>query len=285
MICSALLGRPALVVTETPTKQPTPDFVIRLRGGDVRPWSVSARNLARMLEAVQRLIDQSDWTDEPDTEQARAAAVRLIKITTGSAAYACSTPDPEPTLRLLRAIGDSIQRPEKATWTRSMLSSLEDFSSVARSQGCDMEIRKYEKGRNGEVLARIGPQTFDAVSPSAFVRGFTSLFATIERVGGATEMHCGIRLQSQPRKMVICRLSSEDLVRSLGKCIYQDVVLHGDATWFKHDMTVKTLVITGYEDPKTGSLVDMARGLYDSGGSAWDEIEDPDAFLAENRGA
>ncbi len=274
-------------------KKPATDFVVRLVGPGIRPWAVGARNLAKVLEAVQRLVDQSD-SDGDDKEESRNAAaelrppkvaLRLLNVTISSAAYQVSSSSPEIALRWLKGAGSDIDDPEHAEWTKATLSSLEELSDVARSQGCEIEIRKPNKGRElGDVLARIGPTTFHSISSSAFVTGPTSVYATVLRAGGANDMRCGIRVPDQSR-MVFCTVTSEELVRELGQYIYQDVVLHGEAIWYRHSMHLKSLVIVSIEPPKAGSLTDSLRDIYDAGGSAWAKVKNPSRYLAESRGA
>jgi hypothetical protein len=119
---------------------------------------------------------------------------------------------------------------------------------------------------------------------TAFITGPTSIFGKIERVGGATEMHCGIHLANQVR-MVICRVATEDLVRQLGRYMYQNVMLSGEATWLRHNWHIKHFKITGFESPKTGSIRDALRRIHDAGGKAWDGIKDPAKYIKEMRGA
>jgi len=279
-----------------PRKKPTADFIIRLTAEGLRPWSVPARNLARILEAVQRLIDQREESDDDEKEDGpdgaragpslTASVVRLIDIKTGSAAYQVASPSPEAAVRLLSETATAIGAPDKAEWTQPTLSSLKELSDVARSLGCIIEFRRPPtKGQSyGSVLATIRPETYEAISGSAFVSGHTSVFAKIERVGGVVEKHCGIHVRGQAR-MVICRVGGEDLVRQLGKYIYHDVVLIGTATWLRKSLHLKSFHITAFEPPKTGSVLDALQNVYDAGGKVWDTIPDPDGYIAEMRRA
>lgn len=276
-------------------RKPEADFVIRLVGSGMRPWRVPFRNLARVLNAVQRLVEQREEEDDADVvpsgEIAPAAALdagtlRLIDVKDSSAAYRVAAPNPKAALRLIGETGQSIKEPSKANWTLATLSSLEELSEIARSLGCEIEFRLPGAGKGrqyGDVLATIRPSTFTEVQGTAFISGRTSVYATIERVGGATKAHCGIRIPEQLRKMVICRVDNDDLVRQLGQFIYQDVVLIGRGTWLRHSLHLRHFVIEAYEPPKTGSFRDALRRIYDAGGHAWDRVDDPDALLAEIR--
>lgn len=273
-----------------PTRKPKPDFVVRLVATDIRPWNIEPRMHARILEAVQRLIEQRDdlvgFAETKDANKQEERVLHLVEVKAGSVAYNFSAPNPTPALRLISDVGQSIEEPQEADWTDSSLSSLKDLTEIAKSLKCEIEFREPAiKGKRfGGVIAKITPKTYKSIAGSAFIRGRTSVFAKIERVGGATEMHCGIRLPNAPRKMVICRVTSEKLVRTLGKYMYQHVTLSGTAVWLRHSWRLRKLHIDAVEPPKKGSVLEALKKSHDAGGYAWDSIKDPNAFLAEIRG-
>lgn len=271
------------------TKRPDPDFIVRLVGPGVRPWGVPMRALTKALVAVQRIVEQKE-EDEHDTNEDQAVQVdaarilHLMGVKSSSAAYAVAAPRRANAVALLKALGRSIEGPADAEWSMPTLSSIEDLSEVANALGCEIEFRKVEKQKRfGEVLAKITPRTYGAISSSAYIRGTTSIYARIERVGGATAMHCGIRLPDSPRKMIICRVATRDLVRELGQYMYQYLILSGRATWLRHRWKLTNIVIDSFEPPKNGSVLETLRGAHDAGGYAWDEIPDPDSYLSEMR--
>lgn len=271
--------------------KPGADFVVRLAGSGIRPWLVPMRMLAKVLDAVQRLVEPGDDDDlvaEKKKDGGRpldeASVLHLVDVKNASAAYAVAVPDRLSAISALASIGRSISEPVQAGWTESTLSSLRDLSDVARSLECEIEfLTTGDNGRPGEVVAKVTPGTYGEVSASAFVRGQTTILARIERVGGATAMRCGIRLPDSPRRMVFCRVASTGLVRQLGQYLYQHVVVSGRATWLKRDWRLIRLVIESFEPPKTGSVMNVLRQAHDAGGDAWDKVDDPGAFIAEMR--
>lgn len=279
-------------------RKPDDDFVVRLVAVNLRPWVVPLRALTRIMDAVQRLVEQREEEEEIELKEDQPAeetlkesppreaddrVLHLIDIASGSAVYKMALPNPAHALGIISETGEALKRPEQAGWNQATLSSISELSEVARSLGCQIEFRKPGKGRPfGDILATIGPSTYDEVKSSAFVEGHTSVYAKIERVGGATEMHCGIHVRGQVR-MVICRIQTEDLVRDLGQYIYQHVMLSGRATWLRHNLHLKSLVITSFEPPKKGSYGDSLRKIRQASGGAWDDVADPDAYIMELR--
>lgn len=258
--------------------KPAANLVVRLVGPGIKPWAVPTRALGRVLDAIQRLLDQQDEDETEGLESDRLAtrddrSIRLLAVKSGSAAYPVSVPHPVPALRLVTETGRRLQAPERAVWTGATLSSLKDLSEVARALGCTIELAQPGSGRTiGAVLARIEPDTYSGVVASAFYYGDTSIYAKIERVGGATKKHCGIRIPVQARKMVICEVESDELVRQLGQYIYQSVLVHGRATWLRHTDEVRSFRISSMEPPKTGSIRQVLERLRDAGASVWDEV-------------
>lgn len=277
---------------EATLKKPRPDFVVRLVAPGLRPWAVPVRSLSRVLDAVQRLIEQRDDTDEDSViDEAERdppcdeRVLKLLDVKESSAIYTVSAPNPKLAIDILQDTGRAIESPRAATWTSATLSSLKELSDTAKALGCVIEFRQPGKGKNlGDVIATIQPSTYSSISAYAFISGYTSVFGKIERVGGATEMHCGLRLPDHPRKMVICRVMGEALVRELGQYMYQYVMVSGLATWLRHDRRLKRLEISSFEKPKTGSIRKALHDIHAAGGHMWDQVEDTDALITEMRG-
>jgi len=272
-------------------KKPSPDFVVRLVGGGVRPWDVSFRNLANVLNAVQRLVDQKDDDASEDFSRKRSdvqdamRVLHLVDVKSGSASYNVAAPNPAATLKLISDVGDSLSRPTEVDWNYTTISSIRHLADSAKALGCEIEFRRFEKGKAfGGIIAKITPQSYREVARSSFVRGYTSVFAKVERVGGVTDMFCGIRLPDDPRKMVICRVTSVDLVRRLGGYIYRHVTLSGKGVWLRRSLRLLKLDIESCDGPKTGSILDALKKSHDAGGFAWDSVDDPATALAEIRG-
>ena len=265
-----------------------PDFLMRFPSHGVQPWLVPMRQLTRALNAVQRLIEHSEESDEPGEDQPEEVLhpkmpLHLLGVTSGSAAYKVSAPDRVNALRILRATGTGLADPGHSEWDPESLSAIETLSEVAKAMGCDIEFKT--PGKDGRVLAKITPLSYDAIARQAFVTGESTVSARLERVGGATDMHCGLRFSNQPNKMVICGVETDDLIRTLGQHVYETVRVSGTVTWFRKTWRIKRVRVKAFEPAKDGSIMDALEGIYEAGGKAWDAVDDPDALLAEVRGS
>ena len=141
-----------------------------------------------------------------------------------------------------------------------------------------------QPGKDGRVFATIDGDSYSILAATAFVTGESSIYGYLERVGGATEQRCGLRLPNQLRKMVYCTVDTEELIRKLGQHIYENVLVSGTVTWFRKSWRVKHINIIDFEPSKSGSILETLDRIYEAGGKAWDDIDDPEALIAEMRG-
>lgn len=269
-------------------KKPKPSFVVRMVGSGLKPSGVDLRKFTRAMDAVQRLIEQRDDFQEGEDGESPsdAAPLQLLSVVTGSAVYRLLADDPQRAVGILRRTGVDIDAPKSVEWSSATLSSLRDLSDVARTLGCRIELRDLtEEGKRlklGDVLASIGPDTYPRISSFAFMSGETSVFGKIERVGGATNMHCGLRIPHQHR-MIICKVSNAELTRELGRYMYQHVTVHGTATWVRRGSFLKSMLIKSYDKPKRGSFTKTLDAVHRASHGVWDDVEDPEAAIAEMR--
>jgi hypothetical protein len=272
-----------------PTSKPTTAFVIRIVGKGLRPWDVPMRSLTRIFNAVQRLIEntESDVAELDEDEEQQSprplSPIQLLDVKSGSAAYPVAAFDGTAALKTLGNMGRNLNNPSEADWDSVSLSSIEEISAAAKSIGhaksTDCYVEICDAYKHGNVIAKITPETYDDIAAGAFIHGDSSIYGYLERIGGATRPHCGLRVAAQPEKMVICHVASEDLVRELGPYVYKNVRVSGKVTWFKKNWHVKTINVQAFEPVQTGSIRDALNAVYEAGGKAWDDVEDPEALI------
>ena len=275
------------MATRTPTT-----FTIRLVGGGVRPESVPLRRLSGVLDAVQRLVAASDVEPADVAEEegngtdetAASALVRslyLLDVRRKSAGYPVYAEDAAGVVQRLQLVGRAEDEPELLAPFRGSVAPLEELSDHARKLGCQIEFRQPTQSGE-EVLATIGPNTADKIRRALYLTGPSTLVGTVERVGGATNRHCGLRL-IQARHQLRCSVASDDLVKELGQRIYGRVTVQGIATWYRHDWRVTHFHIQAVESYEGGTATEVFAELRRASGGAWDRVEDPEAFIAELR--
>ena len=168
-------------------KKPPSAFEVVFEGPGIYPEKIPIGKLARALSAVQRLASGQEQEEE-DAVESQEDRIRLLGVRRGSAAYQFSAPQPHIAISHLRDAGKVLDDPESLGENEYVLSPVEELSNVAKSLECMIVMRA--PGKDGVVLARIGPRSFSAVSEKLFIHGETAIIGRVERVGGAdrTEM-------------------------------------------------------------------------------------------------
>lgn len=264
--------------------KPPAIFEAVFTGPGIYPEQIPIGTLSRILPSIHRLaLGKEPETEDEDDKAIETddAAVRLLDIKRGSAVYRFAGHSPQLALENLRQAGRVVRDPESIGPNVYMLHPIEQLSATSRSLKCSITLREAS-ARNG-VLVEIGPDSFDRISKSVFVHGDTSITGKIERVGGATEKKCGLRVSFQPR-MLICKVESADVARKLGEKLYQEVVLHGTAVWFKTAWQLFSFTIRHVHQLAMTSISEAIHAIREAGAKAWDKIEDPQAFLERTGG-
>lgn len=245
------------------------------------------RVLARTLQAAERMIDGRDL-EEGASEISDPAAVNLnlLDVKKGSARYPVAAARRDYAIASLAATGEGIRAPLSHEWSEGSLGAIEELSQIARSFGYSIEFRAIGPAKqwlDWDVLARIGPATYAEIAVGAFVRGDSSAVGRVERVGGATQMRCSVRLQARPDRLVYCSVDSPELVRKLGACVYQDVTLTGNFTWLRPSWRVRHIDIRSVVPLNPDQRAASLEKLRQLASKSWGSIKDPTAFVAELR--
>jgi hypothetical protein len=74
------------------------------------------------------------------------------------------------------------------------------------------------------------------------------------------------------------------VARKLGQKLYQEVAVHGTASWLKTSWRIVGFSIKSVHQPKLRPSSEMIKTLRDAGGFGWDKVEDPAAFIEEVTG-
>ena len=74
-----------------------------------------------------------------------------------------------------------------------------------------------------------------------------------------------------------------ELVQKLGRHVYENVRVSGKVTWYRKTWQIKRIEVKDFEPAKSGSILQTLERIYDAGGKAWDDVDDPEALLSEVR--
>jgi hypothetical protein len=263
-------------------KKPEPVFELVFTGGGIYPEKIPIAKVTESLSAVKRLAAGEVLGDQDEDEDETDGEVRLLDVTrSSSAVFRFVGLSPKTTLDRLRQTGRMLSQPGDAGENEYILRPVKDLSAVAHSLNCQVLIR--EAGKQHDVLARIEPDSFDKISKWLLIKGTTNVSGTVQRVGGATETRCALRVPFQPR-LLYCKVETKDVARKLGDALYQRVVASGSARWMRHSMRLYSFTVHDVFQTTAGSISDHLKALWEAGLSDWQNTDDPDELLHEIRG-
>ncbi len=273
-------------------KRPNPVFEIVFDGPGIVPEAIPVGSLTRVFSAIRRLVrgpqtsdadvdDEDEEYDEESNESDNQQTIRLLDVKRGSAVYQFVTDENVDAISQLRVVGQCLDEPEWVAEKEHILNPVEKLSAIAKRMNCKIVLRDASKG--GGVLATIVPESYQTVSTKVFVSGDTSFVGKVERVGGATSLRCALRVSSRKR-LLYCSVDSNETARELGKLLYRDAVVHGEARWIRGSWKVVRFKIKSVSLITKKPLKEVFERMRDAGGSDWDKVDDPQKLLDEARG-
>jgi hypothetical protein len=263
-------------------KRPPAAFEVVFSAPELSPERISVRMLSRALSAVQRLASGVDRPDDDDVPEAGAGPdINLLAVRRGSAVYQCAMENPELAVARLTDAGNALKRPLRATGIDYLMRPVEELSAIARSLRCVITLRcPTDESR---ILATIDGESFAGISRHLLIVGDTTVSGRVERVGGSTGRRCSLRVPFQPT-ILYCDVASDEVTRVLGQNLYQDIDAEGRARWIRGTWRIFSFTILSVRSHRRTSLTEALDAIYEAGGSAWDDVDDPDRLLKEIRG-
>jgi hypothetical protein len=260
-------------------KQPQATFEVVFVGRGIAPERIPIRTLSETMEAVQALANGNDVDSK---EEKKSASIGLVKITRGSAGFHCVAPRASIAMEHLRLAGLLLARDSVLTEVTQeyVLRPIETLSRIAGALKC--RILVCPPRLRDAPIAVVDSDSYGHVSTGVFVQGDSSVSGRIQRVGGATEMRCTLRVPDR-ESLLYCDVSNTETARKLGQHLYQNIVATGVATWFSRSWRLYAFKINDIYQPKEQSVVKAFEELSDAGGNVWADVEDPETLLRDFR--
>jgi hypothetical protein len=267
-------------------KKPAAVFEVLFQGKGIYPEQIPFGLLSSALTAVQHLSVGGKVTedDEEEVKETEPGPVRLVRIVRGSAGFECWTQYADASREALQEAGKIVEKPQRMGDRDFVLRPLEELSRAANKLGCIIIIK--EPGKDGIPWATIDANSYGNISRAVFISGDTSITGTVQRAGGVLASmgsRCALRVPFQTR-LLYCRVNSPDTARKLGSLLYEDVEVYGNATFVRETGRIHSFTIERVQAIKKGTLTEALQAVYDAGGSDWDKIDDPEAFIRDLRG-
>lgn len=251
------------------SKKPEPTFVVRLVGTRLYPEKVPARMLGEVISAIQVLSNG---------EIASENAIRLFKITRGSAKYSVVAENSQLALMNLSRAGRAASDPEGDSIEYYMMGAFRTLSRIAGSLECKIEVDLPTTGDSWFFESA----DYERIRGSAIVHDDVIVSGELMRVGGATERKYSIRPSGQS-KILYCKVENSELSRVLGKHLYREVALTGRGTLFAKTWELLTMTVSSASYPRDkGTFDKYMQELREIAGDGWDNV-DPSRELEQLR--
>jgi hypothetical protein len=260
---------------------PRPTFEVRFVGRDISPEKITLRQVNDALSAIQDIASGRDPFEEQSVPAERG--IGLVDVSRGSAVFSCVSRAPDEAIRNLTQLGvllnsfDVNSSNGQGDALALALPPIHNLSEVARSVGCELQVRK---GRR--TLFTVTSEDYKRISAHMIIKGDTTIVGRVQRVGGATDMKCALRVADR-RKLLYCDVNSRELVRDLGQHLYDELVVSGSATWINRTWRLIRFTIKSFEQIKMGEPSQAIQQLREAGLSAWDDISDPEQMIRKLR--
>lgn len=252
-----------------------PAFRIRFTGGDIAPGDVAARDLAALL------IGAEDAVMGMARKRFPAASEEDLLISLSQIRHDSVGLDFASRTILLAESGfmglvETIDAGMLDQLPGMSLDGLRILTRFSRERRCQTEF--YYQDRSEPVLT-LQSDFATRVPPVQYIRGETTLYGTVERVGGVRPR---VKLRLANDNYMHCDAST-GLAQQLGSRLYTEVGLDGAARWDPRDGSLvyfQAQAITGY-DPVDARLA--FEELAEASDGEFEGIADLDSFIASLR--
>lgn len=248
---------------------------IRFSGGGILPENIRAGELAEILSSIEDMLTALVTKEHPKLTK-DDLLLGLVNIEGGSVHLQFSSQLPEITHPAFVKVTKSIKNRDFATLPPATIKSINNISSFVRKKNCEAEF--ISKNGKAKVLATITPDV--NISPPGFLKGDTTLYGQIIRVGGRNPK---AMIETAEGVTVYCDMENEELARELGERLYMWVNVKGKATWDSLSLHLEDFRINEVED-FGGSAVQAFEELTQIAGNYFKDIENVEGYVAHLRG-
>lgn len=246
-----------------------PLFTIRLTGEGVHPSLIPASDLAQLLVAAEQTVLAIAAREHP--EQAEELIVGLSEIRDQSIGFAFASNRPE----IAQAAYTELVTATSNRLFRSLPArSLEGLRTLTAFSRERKGSTQFWNGATDRPLLDLPSDFAIEVPAPEYQRGETVIHGKIERVGGVRPR---ARIRVSQREIVYGDISEEQS-RELGKLLYSEAALRGQATWDAQDGSIAYFRVEEILHHEKTKPSDAFQELRQAANGAYDQIEDIDLF-------
>ena len=247
------------------------EFSFRLYGHNISPETFKASEVAKLITLLENAFQV--YFNTTTDNSSKDFYLSLVDVKNESLGLKFSPQKIKSFFTAFALFTSSIETQDFTNLPTKSIQDFQEIQKIVRAKNCTAEF-VYQ----GETLASIDSNTKIAVPKTGVLRGETTLYGEVKRVGGKNPS-AAIELDSG--ETITCNLTKA-LAKRLGAKLYSNVALKGIATWRITDYQILDFSIEEFNDIRKGSNQEAMTRLSQSLGSYWDGIDDIDNFLLKS---
>jgi Fe-S cluster biosynthesis and repair protein YggX len=226
---------------------------IRFAGGGITPQTIKSKDLAEIASSFEQSIIEIILQQNPSLI-GNEIAISLVQIDEGSAKFRFISSIVLGTIAFT-TLTDSISTNQFDNLPPRALEVIRTISKFTQVKNCVAEFRSNLQ--SNEPLAIINPETQKSLPKVHFINGETTLYGTVEKVGGA-EPRVVLRLSG--KETISCE-TTPDIAKNLGKRLYEFVGVQGRAKWQYGQTVLESFKINEILEYKESPIVSAMKEL------------------------
>ena len=249
---------------------------MRFKGGKLKPECVPLHELAEVLKAIEDVVAESLVAEGGVAKD--DLLLGLVSVRGESVDLGFSTSHLAKVVAVLAQIGFAIGSREFRKLPPRTVEPLQVIHKFVEKHDCVAAIHDLQ--RPTAALLEITPDT-EILPFLSTVKGKTVLYGRVVQVGGKSEGKAVIET-SLATKSIKCT-AKVDILRELGRRLYMNVGVSGEAEWNAADLSICSFHIEevlAYEE--TPIDIAIAR-LREAVGNAYDDIDDVPGLVSRLR--
>lgn len=244
------------------------EIEFKIDGQNVKPATVRARDLLALLTKLESaLAATAKWNGASEEE----LHISLVDVRDGSDRLIFAADD--TMTAAAKTVSDAINQEDGSLLPPQAVFSLLDMHKAATKRAWSLGLH------NGTFAATMEPGK--EVFRTAVFKGQTTLFAQLTSVGGRKPT---AHLILNNFQKLTAEVRSISLAKELGRHLYRNVTLIGEACWSAKDMRLRRFRIEelgDFEDDEADPL-EAFEFLRKAVGDKWEGV-DPDEYISDLR--
>lgn len=246
---------------------------LRFVGDDMNPEKISSNQFAKLITAYENALLY--YIEKKHPSKRDIAFISVVRIKDESESIFFKPSIEEELFEAANEINYSISHNTITKLPFKTVQQLEEIQKFVYSKNCVAELNGYENIES----ARITPTTNLKINRYFFVKGQTTVYGKLIRLGGAKPL---VRIELDDGKAISFE-TTEKNARELASHLYKRIGIKGMAKWKKENYELMELKPQEFIKLNDRTLTEKMNGLAELLKPYWNNIEDPDEYVSALR--